>query len=64
MRKGHGNQQANDLLMCAPADVSPKQLREPSIRVMAEPRKQESGGAAQIKRCGGAAQVKNVPEKK
>ena len=33
------NQQANDLLMNAPAEVSPKQLRELSIRVVAEPRK-------------------------
>ena len=28
------NQQANDLLMGAPSDVMPKQLRELSLRVM------------------------------
>ncbi len=28
------NQQANDLLMNAPSEVAPKQLRELSIRVM------------------------------
>ena len=33
------NQQASDLLMNAPAEASPKQLRELSIRVVAEPRK-------------------------
>ena len=33
------NQQANDLLMNAPAEVTPKQLRELGIRVVAEPRK-------------------------
>jgi aspartyl-tRNA synthetase len=34
------NQQAADLLMGAPSEVAPKQLRELSIRVMAEPRKE------------------------
>ncbi len=34
------NQQANDLLMGAPSEVAPKQLRELHIRVMAEPRKE------------------------
>ena len=34
------NQQADDLLMGAPSEVPPKQLRELSIRVMAEPRKE------------------------
>jgi aspartyl-tRNA synthetase len=29
------NQQANDLLMGAPSEVSPKQLRELSIRIVA-----------------------------
>jgi aspartyl-tRNA synthetase len=33
------NQQANDLLMGAPSEVSPKQLRELSIRVMAPEKK-------------------------
>jgi len=33
------NQQANDLLMGAPSDVSPKQLRELSIRVVAPEKK-------------------------
>ena len=33
------NQQANDLLMGAPAEVSPKQLRELSIRVVAPEKK-------------------------
>ncbi len=33
------NQQAADLLMNAPSEASPKQLRELSIRVVAEPRK-------------------------
>ncbi len=33
------NQQANDLLMGAPSDVAPKQLRELSIRVMAAEKK-------------------------
>ncbi len=33
------NQQANDLLMSAPAEVSPKQLRELSIRVVAPEKK-------------------------
>jgi aspartyl-tRNA synthetase len=33
------NQQANDLLMSAPSEVSPKQLRELSIRVMAPEKK-------------------------
>ncbi len=33
------NQQASDLLMNAPSEASPKQLRELSIRVVAEPRK-------------------------
>ena len=33
------NQQANDLLLGAPAEVTPKQLRELGIRVVAEPRK-------------------------
>ena len=33
------NQQAADLLMSAPAEATPKQLRELSIRVVAEPRK-------------------------
>ncbi|MDX2307594.1 MAG: aspartate--tRNA ligase [Hyphomicrobium sp.] len=35
------NQQAADLLMSAPSEASPKQLRELSIRVVAEPRKGE-----------------------
>ena len=33
------NQQANDLLMGAPSEVSPKQLRELSIRVVAPEKK-------------------------
>jgi aspartyl-tRNA synthetase len=33
------NQQANDLLMGAPSDVSPKQLRELHIRVVAPEKK-------------------------
>lgn len=33
------NQQANDLLMGAPSDVAPKQLRELSLRIIAEPPK-------------------------
>ncbi len=40
------NQQANDLLMGAPSEVMPKQLRELSIRVLAEPPKP---GAAEKK---------------
>ena len=35
------NQQANDLLLGAPAEVAPKQLRELGIRVVAEPRKSD-----------------------
>ncbi len=33
------NQQAQDLLMGAPSEASPKQLRELSIRVMADAKK-------------------------
>ncbi|MBN9354173.1 MAG: aspartate--tRNA ligase, partial [Hyphomicrobium denitrificans] len=33
------NQQANDLLMGAPSDVTPKQLRELSLRVVAPEKK-------------------------
>jgi aspartyl-tRNA synthetase len=33
------NQQANDLLMGAPSEVSPKQLRELSIRIVAPEKK-------------------------
>jgi aspartyl-tRNA synthetase len=39
------NQQAADLLMNAPSEASPKQLRELSIRVVAEPRKGDGQGA-------------------
>ncbi len=35
------NQQANDLLMGAPSEVSPKQLRELHIRVVAPEKKSE-----------------------
>jgi aspartyl-tRNA synthetase len=34
------NQQANDLLMGAPSEVQPKQLRELSIRVVAPEKKE------------------------